>query len=229
VVAAVLGLTLVGLALLALLVNRLLWGRRIGAPLVVALLVTLALTAASITIFQLGDGRLRAGHDDVTSFLAQEQAGGTAYDVAADPARYLITGKDDEWSTDATNAERQIRGSVSGEAWIEWDVYDNTLTGLFAGIDDGRIVPADVSLYNADAGAGQEFGTFRRFLLASGSTLISTAAQRLPAARSLYTVWFFIPIAAMVILLYLADQVVGRRRGSHGSGATGEAGVASSP
>ena len=85
-------------------------------PQQVALWVTLAVAGASVTILQLGDARARAGRDDVTGFLALDRAGGMAYDVAADPARYLITGKDHEWSTDAAVEEPQIENVTTAPA-----------------------------------------------------------------------------------------------------------------
>ncbi|MEV6848589.1 hypothetical protein [Actinoplanes sp. NPDC051411] len=214
VVAILLGLTLLALAGLVLLISRRLWGRRIGRPLVVCVLVTLAVAGASVTIFHLGDARARAGRDDVTGFLALDRAAGGAYDVAADPARYLITGRDHEWSKDAADEEPQVQRSVAGVTRIEWYAYGNTLTGLFAGIDQGRIAAADVSLYNAGGSAADGFSAFRGSLLASELPVISAGGQRLSTARSLYLVWYVIPVATMLVVLFLAGQAVRRRSGT---------------
>jgi hypothetical protein len=213
--AALLGVVLLGLLSIAVLVSRRIWRRRFSVPWIGAMLVLMVVvTTASIAILHVGDTRLKAGQNDLAGFLAGQQAGGAAYDVAADPARYLISGKNHEWPADATTAGRQVRESVSGEARISWDVFDNAVGGLFTGIDTGRVAPADVSLYNTGGGVHQGLVGFRGFLSASEERLVSAGADRLPAAHSVFIVWFLIPIGAMLITMFLAAQIVqpGRRR-----------------
>ncbi len=86
VVAVLLGVALLGLLSIAVLVSRRIWHRRFRPQWIGAMLVlTVAVTTASIAILHVGDTRLRAGRDDLAGFQAGQQAGGAAYEVAADP------------------------------------------------------------------------------------------------------------------------------------------------
>lgn len=194
VVAALLGLALLGLAGLVLLT-----GRRLTGRLAVAVLVAVAVAGVSITILHLGDGRLRAGHDDLAGFLTQSRAEGAAFEVAADRARHLVT-VDPRWPADAAAEAGQI--SVTGETRIAWTTF-NALSAA-------GTTPAGLSLYAG--AAAQAFDAFRGFLLASEEKTVLAGADRLSAARSVYIVWYAVPIAAMAVILFLAGRLDRRPR-----------------